>query len=149
MFFRTSRMIQLSSEFSMMEDKRVNVALVQGHTYMMFFFLCKYKWLLNILLNRVSKESINQFSNCTRNSVLISCSQNTYCISHRGCTWGYILIMFVVVYCHVPGPRGFLQKSVFRNKQGHDGDHFPWILQIFIVHTNFCYSPYQQILFVV
>lgn len=59
MFFRTSRMIQLSSEFSMTEDKRVNVALVQGHTYVMFFFLCKYKWLLNILLNRVSKESIN------------------------------------------------------------------------------------------
>ena len=59
MFFRTSRMIQLSSDFSMTEDKRVNIALVQDHKCMLFFFLCIYKWVLNILLNRVSKESIN------------------------------------------------------------------------------------------
>lgn len=52
MFFRTSKMVQLSSDFSVTEDKRVNLTVVQDHKCMLFSFPCKYEWLLNILLKR-------------------------------------------------------------------------------------------------
>lgn len=50
-------MVEISSVFSMTEDKRVNITLVQDRKCMLFSFPDKYELFLNILLKRLRKES--------------------------------------------------------------------------------------------
>lgn len=70
-------MIQTPSDFNTTEDKRVNITIVQDHKLLLFSFSCINKWLLNIVSDRVRKESIHQLSGYILQSVFICSSKNT------------------------------------------------------------------------
>lgn len=72
MLFRIFRMDKIFLDFDVIEDKRVNIILVQDQKRMLFFFLCKYEWFLNV----VSKEFIYQFNVCVFEVLLICFNKN-------------------------------------------------------------------------